>query len=83
MAVQLKSSAGTAVKFFGKSWGANAFTYALLLGLSYGVFISDGLLKKLPQNDTVKAIERVEESIEKNDTVQALEETIEKNLPRR
>lgn len=45
--VRLKASAGSAVKFFGKSWGANIFTYGLLFVLSYGTLIDGGLLRQL------------------------------------
>lgn len=70
LSVNLKSSAGTALKFFGKSLPANLFTYSLLGVLSYAVLIDGGLLKHLPKNQTTQ-------------TLEAWGETIEKNLPRR
>jgi hypothetical protein len=44
--VKLKSSAGSAVKFIGKDWGANILAYGLLFTLSYAV-LTDAALKQI------------------------------------
>jgi hypothetical protein len=43
--VSMKSSSGTALKFVGKSWGANIVTYGLLFTLSYALLVDGGLVK--------------------------------------
>lgn len=53
LAVKLKSSAGTAVKFFGNSIPANIFTYGLAFTLGYGVMIDGGLWNSI--QDDVRA----------------------------
>lgn len=40
---RLKSSAGSAVKFLSRSWGADVFCYGLLFTLSYAVWVDGGL----------------------------------------
>lgn len=47
MRVKLKSSAGTAMKWFGKNWADNIVAYGLLFTLSYGVLVDGGLLQSL------------------------------------
>jgi hypothetical protein len=42
--IKLKSSAGSAMKMFGKNWAANIFTYSLLFTLSYATLVAAGLL---------------------------------------
>jgi membrane-bound metal-dependent hydrolase YbcI (DUF457 family) len=42
--VRLKSSAGSAVKFIGKSWAANIVTYGLLFTLSYALLVDGGVV---------------------------------------
>jgi hypothetical protein len=41
--LKLKSSAGSAVKFFSRSWGAVVFCYGLLFTLTYAVWVDGGL----------------------------------------
>lgn len=45
--VTMKSSAGTALKFVGKDWGANIVTYGLLFTLSYALLVDGGLVKPI------------------------------------
>jgi membrane-bound metal-dependent hydrolase YbcI (DUF457 family) len=47
LAVKLKSSAGSAVKLWGKSFPANVFTYGLLFTLTYAVMVDGGLWKTI------------------------------------
>lgn len=47
--VKLKSSAGSAIKFIGKDWGANILTYGLLFTLSYAVLTDTALRQIAPQ----------------------------------
>ncbi len=61
--VKLKSSAGSAMKFFGGSWLANIAAYTLLLALSYAVLVDGGVLRhfgKAKESDALKhAVEQV------------------------
>lgn len=47
--VKLKSSAGSAVKFIGKDWGANILAYGLLFTLSYAVLTDAAVRQIAPQ----------------------------------
>ena len=46
--VKLKASAGSAVKFIGRDWGANIVTYGLLFTLGYAMLVDGGLLRLMP-----------------------------------
>lgn len=45
LSIHLSSAAGSAIKLFGKSLLANAFTYGLLLFLSYAALVQTGLVE--------------------------------------
>lgn len=47
MRIKLKSSAGSAMKWFGTNWTDNILAYGFLFTLSYGVLVDGGLLKSL------------------------------------
>lgn len=48
VSIKLKASAGSALKFFGKSWSANIVTYGLLFTLSYGLLVDNGMVQPPP-----------------------------------
>jgi hypothetical protein len=67
--VRLNKFAGSAVKFFGQSWGANIWTYGLLFTISYAILVDNGLINPGPmppgtnllqQADQVDRIERID-----------------------
>jgi membrane-bound metal-dependent hydrolase YbcI (DUF457 family) len=67
--VKLNKFAGSAVKFFGKSWGANIWTYGLLFTISYAILVDNGILPSGPvppgtqilrQAEQVDRIERID-----------------------
>jgi membrane-bound metal-dependent hydrolase YbcI (DUF457 family) len=43
--IKLKASSGSALKMFGKDWGANIIAYGLLFTLSYALLVDGGVLK--------------------------------------
>lgn len=56
--LKLKSSAGSAVKFFGKHWGVNIFVYGLLFTATYAAIVDGGRTRagSVPQpTDTLQA----------------------------
>lgn len=53
--IKLNKFAGSAVKFFGHSWGANIFTYAILAFFTYALTIEDDILRQ-PLNRVHRAL---------------------------
>lgn len=45
--LRLKSSSGSALKLFGRDWGANLIAYGLLFLLSYALLVDGGVLKSV------------------------------------
>lgn len=56
--VRLNKFAGSAVKFVGKSWGANLFTYGLLSLLTYAACVQDDILSRPIPNSMAAPLNR-------------------------
>jgi membrane-bound metal-dependent hydrolase YbcI (DUF457 family) len=62
---RLKSSSGTAMKFFGSEAGPNFLSYAALIGLSYLVLVDRGVVEEFPASRMAEKINRISDQIER------------------